>query len=250
MIFNPLEYVPNAYGVYFVVAAVVVASGLPVVGLILVAEPVLMAATVLAAQGRVSVAVLLAITVVASVIGDALSYLLGRQYGPRLLAGNALRRFRGRVSKAHDMAQRRGTASVVKQRWVPPVRGFVPAVMGAARMPFRQFALSATIAAVLWAGPNVLAVYFAGAQLIAQIMLLLPLPITALLIVGIIRRRRAGRSAAGTRPTPSAITCKTSTYQPPASQTSTPQVPRRMPDAAAPLSTPLDASSPSSNHVP
>lgn len=196
--------------VYLIVGVVVVASGLPVVTLVLAAEPVLLLATVLAAQGRVSLAVLFAITIAGSVAGDTLSYLIGRWCGPRVLVRNGLRRHRGRLIKAYDTARHRGMVSVIAQRWIPPARGFVPAVIGAARMPFNRFILAATAAAALWASLNVLVLYFAG----AQIMMLLPLPIAAVLIVRFVRRRRARGRDVRTSPTEADTMSKTPTPGP------------------------------------
>jgi len=183
----PLPPLPEGPFMYVVLGAVVVASGLPVVSVVVPAEPFLFAAILFVTDDGRSLAALLAVTVVSSVASDVLSYGLGRRFGAQLLQIRGLRRTRPTAMKAARSVRRRGTApALMIQRWVPLGRGFVPATIGAIGLPFLRFAGFATAAAMLWAVILVCAVHYGG----SRVVLALPVVITVVLVVDVARRTR------------------------------------------------------------
>lgn len=195
-----LPAMPDGPLMYAVLGAIIIASGLPLVSVVVPAEPFLFAAVLLIADDRTSMAVLLVVTVVSSLVGDVLSYWLGRRFGAQLLKVRGLRRSRSAVSKAARNVRRRGmAAALVIQRWIPPGRGFVPATIGAIGQPFGRFAGFSTVAATLWGVILVCAVHYGGTRLV----LALPLVVTAILVGDIARRIRNRRNRDSAVSTPS-----------------------------------------------
>lgn len=175
---------------YVLLAAVVVASGVPLLGLVIAAEPILMTVIVLAGGGRVSIVTLVAVAVAGSVLGDVLSYWLGRWFGPKLLRLNIFRRSRRRIMDAQQRVQRQGTMSALFiQRWIPPTRGLVPAVLGAAKKPLGEFVALSALAAAVWATVIVIGSWVAGPDL----MLAMPAVVLLAPAVGAARRIVLGK---------------------------------------------------------
>ncbi|OBI14115.1 MULTISPECIES: DedA family protein [unclassified Mycobacterium] len=178
-----LAELPSAL-VYVVLSVVVVLSGMPIVAVVIAAEPVLMVATMLVSAGRISLWILIALSTAGATLGDVLSYLVGRLWGPDILRYRPLRRHRARLVTTLGAVRRRGMSSMVMQRWFPPARGLVPAVVGALQFPFRNFVVVALVSATLWSSVNVWLMYCARDVL----MTIGPLLGAVLLIVGLLRR--------------------------------------------------------------
>lgn len=196
--FPQLPELPDGPVLYLVLAAIVVASSLPVLPIVVAAEPILMTVIVLSPHGRLSVVALVIVTIAAAVLGDALSYAVGRRFGPRLLRTHLARRAKRITRKAAAAPHRGMMGALFVQRWIPPTRGFVPARLGAAHKPFGAFVACSAVASLVW-GLAIVAGSYAGGS-----ALLFAMPVLALLvpIVGVTRRvvtarrDRSARSAA------------------------------------------------------
>jgi len=96
-----------------------------------------------------------------AVLGDSLSYWIGRRFGPSL---SNVWPFRGRpelLAKGHAFFQRWGGMSVALGRFFGPVRAVIPLVAGIMEMPRRQFWIWNVASAFVWAP----VVVFSGAAL-------------------------------------------------------------------------------------
>ena len=151
-----------AYGLVALLAAGEAAA---FVGLFLPGEAALLLGGVLASQGRVSLPVMIAVAVVAAIIGDSIGYEVGRRGGP------ALKRSRlGRVvgperwAKGEAFLERRGGPAVFFGRWVGLLRALVPSLAGMGRMAYPRFLLWNALGGLTWASTVVLVGYAAGAQ--------------------------------------------------------------------------------------
>lgn len=186
-----LGVAPSAWVVYLTVVAAVLGAGLPVAAAVIAAEPVLLVAAMLAAQGRLSLLVLMVLCTGAAILSDVISYGIGHRYGRKALAMTVMRRRRARLQRVHALVRRRGTVAIVLQRWIPPTRGWVPAMMGATRMPLGRFVVASAAAGAVWAAANVLVVYFVDPDL----LLFFPLVVVVVTVVMLLRRRRGRRNA-------------------------------------------------------
>ncbi|MFI5798702.1 DedA family protein [Streptomyces sp. NPDC051677] len=94
------------------------------------------------------------VATVFSIAGNVIGFELGRRLGPALRETKLIKK-RGAEGwdKASALLLKHGTRAVFVGRLIPLVRGFVPAVAGAARMSYRTFlppvAAGATISTVL-----------------------------------------------------------------------------------------------------
>jgi membrane protein DedA with SNARE-associated domain len=150
-----------------VLAVIVIVSSIPVANIACPVEPLLMAA-VLSEHAHAPILALIAVTTGAAVVGDLVCYGLGRAFGRQLLNLRLVRRARGHVAGAHRRVHQRGVvATMVRQRWVPPTRGLVPVLLGAARHRSGHFVCYSTIAGAVWTSILVLGTHLGGPALAA-----------------------------------------------------------------------------------
>ncbi len=150
---------------YGLVAALAAGEAAAFVGLVLPGEAALLLGGVLASQGRVSLPVMIAVAVLAAVVGDSIGYEVGRRGGPALQRSR-LGRFVGaeRWETGEAFLARRGAPAVFFGRWVGVLRALVPSLAGMGRMPYRRFLLWNALGGLVWASTVVLVGYCAGAQ--------------------------------------------------------------------------------------
>jgi membrane protein DedA with SNARE-associated domain/uncharacterized membrane protein YbhN (UPF0104 family) len=152
--------------------AVPVAVALETIGVPVPAETTFVAAAVLASQGKLNIAAIIALAAAAAIIGDNVGYLLGRRFGRRaLLAAGPLARQRRRLVEGGDrFFAAHGAPAVFLGRWVAIGRMAVAWLAGADRMPWRRFAVWNAAGGVAWAtsvGIVAYAVGSAGARWLA-----------------------------------------------------------------------------------
>jgi membrane protein DedA with SNARE-associated domain len=143
------------YGVVVVFANVLAEQA----GVPLPALPTLVVAGTLAADGRLSVAAIVAAALSASLIADTSWYLIGRRFGYKVL------RTVCRVSVSPDSCvrqteevfQRYGLASLVVAKFVPGYSTIAPTLAGILRTAALPFLASTAAGALLWAGAPLVA---------------------------------------------------------------------------------------------
>jgi membrane protein DedA with SNARE-associated domain len=124
------------------------------IGIPIPAIPVLLAAGGLAGSGRLSLALLLALSGVASLMADLTWYWIGRLGGARVLGWLC------RISLEPDSCVRRtqtsfskhGSRTLVFAKFVPGLSTIAPPLAGIVRMPLGRFVLFSAIGGVVWAG--------------------------------------------------------------------------------------------------
>jgi membrane protein DedA with SNARE-associated domain len=146
------------YG-YWAVLLVVAGDGIfPV----LPGETAIVAAAVLAADGTLSLPLVILAGAVGAVIGDSLAFAVGRTGGGPIKRFVA--RFAGpdRLEAAERMVKRQGAALVLVGRFLPGIRIAINLSCGAGQMDYRRFLLFDSIGALLWSSQAALLGYFAG----------------------------------------------------------------------------------------
>ena len=182
-----------AYGVLFLLVAAE-SAGVPLPG-----EAALLTAAVLAAQGRLSLALVIALSAAAAIVGDNVGYVIGRHGIRRLLTRSG--RFQGRRARllAHGEAffARHGGKAVFLGRWVTGVRVVAAWLAGADRMSWPRFAFWNALGGVTWAGSIGLLAYGIGSASSSILGGLGPVALVVALAGALgflVRRRRAGTS--------------------------------------------------------
>ncbi|MCO5101194.1 MAG: DedA family protein [Burkholderiaceae bacterium] len=148
-----LAAVVEQYGVWvyaILFAIIFVETGLVVMPF-LPGDSLLFVAGTLAAVGGLDIAVLVALLIVAAVLGDAVNYSVGHWFGPKVFAWEKSRFFdKAAFDRTHAFYERHGPMTIVVARFLPFVRTFAPFVAGVARMRYPRFALYNLIGGTLW----------------------------------------------------------------------------------------------------
>jgi membrane protein DedA with SNARE-associated domain len=174
------------YGLYFLFGIVCLESA----GLWLPGETALIAASVYASKGHLSITGVVAVAAAAAVIGDNIGYWLGREGGRRLIYRYALmRRFADRVlPPAERFFARHGGKAVFFARFFGGVRVTGAWMAGITRMSWWRFLFWNALGGVVWAlGVGLIAFYVgkAAADAIAHYGLYGGFGLAILFVLGI-----------------------------------------------------------------
>lgn len=144
------QFGPWVYGLLF--AVIFVETGLVVMPF-LPGDSLLFVAGAIAAVGTMNLPLLMALLVVAAVLGDAVNYAAGSYFGPRVFGWEQSRLFnKAAFERTHAFYERHGGITIIVARFLPFVRTFAPFVAGVAQMSYARFALYNVTGALLWVG--------------------------------------------------------------------------------------------------
>ena len=153
--------VPPALAI-LIIAALVFGETALFVGFVLPGETAVVYGGVIAEAGKVSVALVLTVVVLAAVAGDSIGFQVGRLLGPRLARAPVLRNHPDRLEQAQAYLRRRGGRAVVMGRFTAFLRAVMPGLAGASRMEYRRFLLFNVVGGVIWGSACVLLGFFAA----------------------------------------------------------------------------------------
>jgi membrane protein DedA with SNARE-associated domain len=148
--------------------------------------------------------VLWAVVSVCAIAGDAIGYLIGRRYGPRLRDTRLIRRYgEAAWDRATGLIARRGVWAVFIARFFPVIRTLTPAASGVSGLRFSRFLSASVAGAVCWSALHI-ALGSALGQAAVRVERYLSTGAALLLgavvlvaVVVLVRRRRARRTAVG-----------------------------------------------------
>jgi membrane protein DedA with SNARE-associated domain len=175
------------------------ASGVPIPG-----ETSLIAAAVLASQGKLHIELVIPIAAAGAIVGDNIGYLIGRKGGRWLLERpGAFRRQRLEVlSVGEPFFELHGPKAVFFGRFLLGLRVWASWLAGATRMRWPAFVLWNALGGICWASAIGLAAYYLGhsASNAVEAFGLYGLAAVLLAIVGgIVMHRRHARNAGHAR---------------------------------------------------
>jgi membrane protein DedA with SNARE-associated domain len=171
--------------------------GVPVPG-----ETALIAAGILAHDGRLQIEFVILIAAVAAITGDNLGYLIGRKGGRVLLEkdGPLLKHRKAVLEKGEPFFARHGAKAVFLGRWVAGLRIAAAWLAGINRMHWLTFFFWNALGGIAWATSVGLAAYFLGhiAEKIIKDAGLIGIGVVLLAVIGFFvwRRRRRLRPVA------------------------------------------------------
>jgi membrane protein DedA with SNARE-associated domain len=148
--------------VYAIVGLVVFAEDALFVGFVLPGETLAILGGVTASLGHTSVSAVMAVVIVAAIVGDSVGYEIGRLIGPRILGHRAFDGRRRQLEDAQSFLRRRGGAAVFLGRWTAFFRAVMPALAGVSRLPYRTFLPWNAVGGIAWGATAVVAGYLAG----------------------------------------------------------------------------------------
>jgi len=149
----------------FAVILIALSESLALIGLIVPGTIVMFAVGALVANGALSVWTTLACAVFGAILGDGLSYWLGRHYHERLRAFWPFSRYPALLARGETFFIRHGGTSVLLGRFVGPVRPVIPVVAGMLGMRPGRFFLVNVLSALGWAPAYLLPGMAFGASL-------------------------------------------------------------------------------------
>jgi membrane protein DedA with SNARE-associated domain len=131
------------------------------VGLIAPGETAIVLGGVVAAQGEISLPLMLAIAWVAAAAGDFASYALGRKLGRRFIVDHGPRVgvTAARLASVDQFFERHGGKAILIGRFIGIVRAVAPFLAGASKLPFRRFAPYSLIGTLLYSAAFTLVGY-------------------------------------------------------------------------------------------
>ncbi len=151
--------------VYALVTLLVFGEAALFIGFILPGETAVLVAGVVASQGRVNVAIVCLLVVVAAITGDSVGYAIGNRYGESLMKLPILKRRRGALDRALEGLRRRGPIYVFIGRFTAFLRAVMPGLAGMSRMNYRRFLIANALGGLIWGVTFTLLGYFAGTAL-------------------------------------------------------------------------------------
>jgi membrane-associated protein len=149
--------------IYLILFAIIFCETGLIVTPFLPGDSLLFIAGTLAAVGGMNVHVVVALLIVAAILGDAVNYAVGRYLGAHWLQ-NSNSRFikREYIDKTHAFYEKYGGMTIIIARFVPIVRTYAPFVAGVSGMTYRKFALYNVSGAVIWVVSVTYLGYFFG----------------------------------------------------------------------------------------
>ncbi len=179
--------------------------GLESLGIPSPGETALVAAAVLASQGKLEIGLVILIGVCSAIVGDNIGYLLGRRYGRSVFtAPGPFMNQRVRAIRYGDgFFERHGPKAVFIGRWIALVRFATAWLAGINHMPFKQFFFWNALGGITWGVTYGLVGYYGGqaaAHVLAEagivgFVVLLILPVVIYVVVKRRERRALGRSS-------------------------------------------------------
>ncbi len=136
---------------------------LAVVGLLMPGTVMVFALALAAGSGVLSLGETLLLGYAGGLLGDLLSYGLGRRYHQNIRRLRGLRNHPEWLNRAELYFERYGTASLLVGRFVGPLRPMLPLTAGMLDMPFGRFLLVSLVAAAGWSMAYLLPGWAAGA---------------------------------------------------------------------------------------
>ncbi len=137
---------------YLIIAAGVLLERSLFIGLIVPGDLILALGGVYASQGRLSLAWVVVIGILAAITGESIGYWLGRRYGLGLIRHVPLvNRLEPKLEDAEQYFKRHGGKTVAIGRYATAAGAFVPFTAGVGKMPYRRFLLFDVPAIAVWA---------------------------------------------------------------------------------------------------
>jgi membrane-associated protein len=142
---------------------------------------------------------MLAVLIVAAVVGDAVNYAWGFYLGPKVFKYENSRIFNKKhLLRTQEFYEKYGAKAIILARFVPIVRTFAPFVAGIGKMGYRKFSLYNITGGIAWVALCLMSGYFFGGLpfvarnfelVIVAIILISVMPMVVEFILA--RRRRA-----------------------------------------------------------
>lgn len=151
-----------AYAAVFVLTFL---EAVPFVGVVIPGQGITIAISAFVPSGAIDLVPLLVASTSGAIVGDGVSFWVGRRYQAHILDRWPLNRSPQVIAKSREFFDRHGAKSVFFARFVPWLRAFVPLMAGILGMSVRQFYVGNIASAIVWGPFQVLPGLIIGASL-------------------------------------------------------------------------------------
>lgn len=135
------------YGVLFLI--VFCETGL-VVTPFLPGDSLLFAAGAFTATTSLQIGWMLALLIVAAIVGDAINYAIGYYAGNKIIQSKTKLIKKEYLDRTHEFYKKHGKMTIILARFVPIMRTLAPFVAGLGKMKYREFAVYNVTGGVVW----------------------------------------------------------------------------------------------------
>jgi len=136
-----------------------------IVGIVVPGTVIMFAIAALAGSGILPLSEVLLLGFLGGLVGDAVSYFIGRRFHQRIRQLPGLRTHPEWMTGAESYFHKYGIASLLVGRFIGPLRPMLPMIAGMCDMPFPRFAAVSVVAAAGWSIAYLMPGWAAGAAI-------------------------------------------------------------------------------------
>lgn len=125
-------------------------ESLLIVGVAIPATAIMLVVGGLVGNGTLDAGPVIFWGIIGAIIGDAISYYIGRLLGPRIIHRWPLNKQRRAVARARHFFYRYGMLSIFAGRFLGPLRAILPTVAGVMKMRHNRFQVANILSAIVW----------------------------------------------------------------------------------------------------
>lgn len=133
-----------------------------VVGILIPATAILLFTGGLVGSGVLDPTPVLLWGIAGAVVGDTISYLIGRWFGPKVLQWRFVKQHRSTIARARLFFYKFGFLSIFLGRFLGPIRSTIPTVAGMMGMSHLRFEIANILSAIIWVPVMLLPGYLAA----------------------------------------------------------------------------------------
>ncbi|HEU5004488.1 MAG TPA: DedA family protein [Candidatus Saccharimonadales bacterium] len=159
---NHLLQTGSEIGGLLLIGLIVFAETGLLIGFFLPGDTLLIAAGVLAAEGKLPLAAILPVAAVAAILGYQSGYQIGYRAGPKFFQREDGLFRKEYLERTENFFAKHGRKTVIFARFIVVVRTVVPLVAGMGRMDKRKFLVYNILGGVAWSVIVTLAAYWVG----------------------------------------------------------------------------------------
>lgn len=144
---------------------IALAESVAVIGLFIPGSPILIGVGAVVGLGHLPLWPMLVWATAGAIIGDGVSYELGRRYRDTILGAWPMSRYPGLIARGETFFRRHGGKSIALGRFLPMLRPMIPMVAGALGLRPGLFYAVNIASAIVWAPAHILGGALLGASL-------------------------------------------------------------------------------------
>lgn len=138
-------------GIYALVFTIIFSETGLVIAPFLPGDSLLFALGILCKKGNLQLPIILILLSIASILGDATNYFIGKRFGRRMIQSSKIRILQKKhLDQAYEFYAKHGGKAIMFSRFLPILRTLAPFVAGMGNMPYRSFLFYNILGGVSW----------------------------------------------------------------------------------------------------